>query len=198
MPYTQKNKKQKLAGATILWIILGVFYSACGIVVVCIWLAHNRNIKETKKVLLDTKNKTEEVVKDTIEDAGKTANKTVKEVTQKTKNILSLDDETRKNAEAISELEAARTEKITELKRRKDRLDLEISSADSRHRAATRTVPITPAFEINDSEATRRISEQQSALRAKLRKEADDAACELRRLNLERQQVLHQIRQLEK
>ncbi len=198
MAYVYKKEKKRVSRAIIVIIVLAILYCSCGVAIVHVWLTHRRSIKETKEVLVETKNNTEIVVKDKIEEVSKTASKTVNEVTEKAKDILNLDEEAGLKAEAEAEAKAARTEKLTELKRRKDQLDLEIASADSRHRAATRTVPVTPAFDLSDSDSTRHASLEQRTMRERLRKEADEAGHELRKLKIERQRIIHEISRLEK
>ena len=197
MPYALRNKK-KVSGATILWIILGVFYCACGITIICIWLTHKRNIKETGKVLLETKKSADAVIKEQLDTVSEIGGKKIGELTEHMVKAARPDEEDKAREEADAAAREALAKRLSELKHRKNQLDIEISVADSRHREATKTVPVTPAFDISDSDATRHVSAEQRALRAKLRKEADDAGRELRRLKIERQHVLHEIRQLEK
>ena len=107
-------------------------------------------------------------------------------------------DEKRIREEAEAAARRVRERKLSELKQRKKLLESKIAAADSRHRTATRTVPMTPVFETTDSDATRRISAQQMALKEKLRSDADNAAQELRKLKIERQHIIHEISKLEK
>ena len=178
----------------ILLVTIASLYISCGMAVAYIWFTHHHSVKETQKVLRETKNSAEDVVKEKLEKAGRA----IQEATDKTRNLLGTDEDEQNKAEAAASARAAREEKLSDLKRRKNQLDLMIAEADARHRAAIQTVPVTPAFEIGDSEATRQASAQQMASRAKLRKEADDAGCELRKLKIERQNVLQEIRRLEK
>ena len=108
------------------------------------------------------------------------------------------DDEEKAREEAEAAARRARERKLSELKQRKKQLDSKIAAADSRHRMATRTVPMTPVFETTDSDSTRRISAQQMALKEKLRNDADNAGQELRKLQIERQHIIHEISKLEK
>ena len=107
------------------------------------------------------------------------------------------DDEEKAREEAEAAARRARERKLSELKQRKKQLDSKIAAADSRHRTATRTVPMTPVFETTDSDSTRRISAQQMALKEKLRNDADNAGQELRKLQIERQHIIHEISKLE-
>lgn len=141
---------------------------------------------------------TNTVTKETLDTVSKIGGNAVHDLVDDTMQLATQDKEANAREEAERAAREAHVRKINDLKRRKKQLDEKISVADSRHRAATRTVPITPAFENTDSDATRQIAAQQSALKARLRKEADNAGRELRKLKIERQRIIHEISKLEK
>ena len=132
---------------------------------------------------------------DTVSEFG---GKKIGELAEHMAKSARQDDEKRIREEAEAAARRARERKLSELKQRKKLLESKIAAADSRHRTATRTVPITPVFETTDSDSTRRISAQQMALKEKLRNDADNAAQELRKLQIERQHIIHEISKLEK
>ena len=67
MTYDPRYKKVKMSGAKRLWIVLGAFYFVCIIAIVYIWLYYNKNILETENSLFETKNSTDDVIKETLE-----------------------------------------------------------------------------------------------------------------------------------
>ena len=99
MPYVLRNKK-KVSGATILWIILGVFYCACGITIICIWLTHKRNIKETGKVLLETKKSADAVIKEQLDTVSEIGGKKIGELTEHMVKAARPDEEDKAREEA--------------------------------------------------------------------------------------------------
>ena len=198
MTYDPRYKKVKVPGAKILLIILGLFYTGCVIAVIWIWLAHNRNIKETEKALLENKKHTDTVLTKHLDTVSEFGGKKIGELVEHMAKSARPDEEEKAREEAEAAARRARERRLSELKQRKKQLDAEIAAADSRHRTATRSVPITPVFETTDSDSIRRISAQQKALKEKLRNEADDAGQELRKLQIERQHIIHEINKLEK
>lgn len=198
MSYDPRYTKVKIPGAKILLIILCMFYTGCIIAVVWVWLAHKRDIEETEKALLETKKQTDTVLSKHLDTVSEFGGEKIGELVDHMVKSARPDDEEKACEEAEAAARRARERKISELKQRKKQLDSKIAAADSRHRAATRTVPMTPVFETSDSDATRRISAQQTALKEKLRNDADNAGQELRKLQIERQHIIHQISKLEK
>ena len=146
----------------------------------------------------ETKTDTSSFVKAPLVTISEFGGKKIGEIAEYMVEGARQNDEKRIREEAEAAARRARERKLSELKQRKKLLDSKIAAADSRHRAATRTVPMTPVFETTDSDATRRISAQQMALKEKLRSDADNAAQELRKLKIERQHIIHEISKLEK
>ena len=198
MSHDPRYTKVKEPGAKILLIILGLFYTGCIIAVVWVWLAHKRDIEEAKKALLETKKQTDSVITKHLDTVSEFGGEKIGELVDHMVKSARPDDEEKAREEAEAAARRARERKLSELKQRKKQLDSKIAAADSRHRMATRTVPITPVFETTDSDSTRRISAQQRALKEKLRSEADDAGQEMRKLQIERQHIIHEISRLEK
>ena len=198
MTYDPRYNKVKKSGTKKLWLILGAFYFVCIVAIVYIWLYYNRNILETGNSLLEDKNSTDAVENDQLDTVSKFGGKKIGELVDHMIKSARPEEEEKAREEAEAAARRARERKLSELKQRKKQLDSKIDAADSRHRTATRTVPITPVFETSDSESVRRISAQQKALKEKLRIEADNAGKELRKLQLERQHIIHEISKLEK
>ena len=198
MTYDPRYKKMKMSGAKKLWLVLVAFYFVCIIAIVYIWLYYNKNIQKTESDLLETENSADAVIKDQLDTISEFGGKKIGELAEHMVEGARQNDEKRIREEAEAAARMARERKLSELKQRKKQLDSKIAAADSRHRAATRTVPMTPVFETTDSDATRRISAQQMALKEKLRSDADNAAQELRKLKIERQHIIHEISKLEK
>ena len=146
----------------------------------------------------ETKSDTSSFVKDQLDTVSEFGGKKIGELVDHMVKSARPNDEEKAREEAEAAARRARERKISELKQRKKQVDSKIAAADSRHRMATRTVPITPVFETTDSDSTRRISAQQKALKEKLRSEADEAGQELRKLQIERQHIIHEISKLEK
>ena len=198
MTYDPRYKKVKMSGAKKLWLVLAAFYFVCIIAIVYIWLYYNKKILKTESDLLETENSADAVVKEQLDTVSEFGGEKIGELVDHMVKSARPDDEEKAREEAEAAARRARERKISELKQRKQQLDSKIAAADSRHRAATRTVPMTPVFETTDSDATRRISAQQTALKEKLRSDADNAGHELRKLQIERQHIIHQISKLEK
>ena len=198
MTYDPRSKKVKAPGNKRLWLVLVAFYFVCIIAIVYIWLYYNKNILKTESDLLETENSADAVVKEQLDTVSEFGGEKIGELEDHMVKSARPDDEEKAREEAEAAARRARERKISELKQRKKQLDSKIAAADSRHRAATRTVPMTPVFETSDSDATRRISAQQTALKEKLRSDADNAGQELRKLQIERQHIIHQISKLEK
>ena len=146
----------------------------------------------------ETKTDTSSFVKAPLVTISEFGGKKIGELAEHMVEGARQNDEKRIREEAEAAARRALERKLSELKQRKKLLDSKIAAADSRHRAATRTVPMTPVFETTDSDATRRISAQQMALKEKLRNDADNAGQELRKLQIERQHIIHEISKLEK
>ena len=146
----------------------------------------------------ETKSDTSSFVKDQLDTVSEFGGKKIGELVDHMVKSARPNDEEKAREEAEAAARRARERRLSELKQRKKQLDSKIAAADSRHRMATRTVPITPVFETTDSDSTRRISAQQRALKEKLRNEADNAGQELRKLQIERQHIIHEISKLEK
>ena len=146
----------------------------------------------------ETKTKTSSFVKDQLDTVSEFGGEKIGELVDHMVKSARPNDEEKAREEAEAAARRARERKLSELKQRKKQLDSKIAAADSRHRMATRTVPFTPVFETTDSDSTRRISAQQRALKEKLRSEADEAGQELRKLQIERQHIIHEISKLEK
>ena len=198
MTYDPRYNKVKTPGAKKLWLILGAFYFVCIVAIVYIWLYYDKNIVETESSLLEKPNNTDTVVNDSLDTVSEFGGKKIGELAEQMVKSARPDDEEKAREEAEAAARRARERKLSELKQRKKQLDSKIAAADSRHRTATRTVQITPVFETTDSDSTRRISAQQKALKEKLRSDADNAGQELRKLQIERQHIIHEISKLEK
>jgi hypothetical protein len=146
----------------------------------------------------ESKTEASSFVKDPLDSVSEFGGKKIGELVDHMVKSARPDEEEKAREEAEAAARRARERKLSELKQRKKQLDSKIAAADSRHRTATRTVPMTPVFETTDSDSTRRISAQQKALKEKLRSDADNAGQELRKLQIERQHIIHEISKLEK
>ncbi|MBR5026588.1 MAG: hypothetical protein IKX48_16115 [Victivallales bacterium] len=146
----------------------------------------------------ETKPKTSTFVKEQLDTVSEIGGEKIGGLVDHMVKSARPNEEEKAREEAEAAARRARERKLSELKQRKKQLDSKIAAADSRHRMATRTVPITPVFETTDSDSTRRISAQQKALKEKLRSEADEAGQKLRKLQIERQHIIHEISKLEK